>query len=316
MAQYFKILFAFIVLFLAETSVFAQTPYFLLKNSADSAFQTKKYEKAIILFKKALPLSEKPRIDCYYLACSFSFLAQRDSAAFYMNKAMKLGLKFTALTTIDEDKNLNTIRTYPEWAKWRKRLLENTKKHIKSQEKCLYPRLKKELAKRVITDQMYRKIRFPNDKAKRDSIWALQMKIDKENIAWLKAEMKKHGWLGIKEVSQEGDKAAWLIVQHADLDTAFQMSVLKILTEQVKINNTDKMNFAYLTDRVRVNSGGKQVYGTQFGGTSTDSTGKVINAISLPIENPEKVDSLRQTVGLSPLEVYKAQFIQRQNEKR
>jgi hypothetical protein len=196
--------------------------------------------------------------------------------------------------------------------------------HIQAQDKAQnalkskikHPALQAELLERKKTDQLYRNIMSPNTPPKTlDSLNILQHKMDKANTDWLKIQIKKHGWLGIKEVGKEGDNAAWLLVQHADKDTTFQINVLKILVKQVKINNTDKMNFAYLTDRILVNTGKKQLFATQIKETIKDSTGKVTNLIFQPLQNESQTDSLRAEVGLPTQAEYKADFMKHLNRK-
>lgn len=310
-----KYLLISIICFFCHIKNYAQQPYTQRKSIADSLFKCKIYIEAINTYQKIVNDSPKPRNDYYYIACSFSYLNKHDSAAFYIYKALKLGLKYNDLKLVDTDENLSIIRRYPEWKKIRKVISKNTKKYIKEKQKCKYPIIKKNLFKRKISDQKYRIIRYHLEwqKKQMDSINALQAIIDKENTTWLKSKITKYGWLGFKEVGEEGDAIAWLIVQHADLDTSFQIFALKLLKYQVEINNTNKSNFAYLTDRICVNTNQKQIYGTQFNSVVRDSIGSVIDAISRPIKDVEKLDSLRQSVGLPPFQKYKEQFIKHLN---
>jgi hypothetical protein len=159
-------------------------------------------------------------------------------------------------------------------------------------------------------DQKYRNLIKPShSKAQIDSLWKFQAKIDNKNTAWLKQKIKKYGWLGIKEVGVEGDDIAWLLVQHADLDTIFQQQVLDLLASEVKKNNTDKKNFAYLTDRVMVAKFKTQVYGTQVKRQIKDENNKIVDIEFHELKYPLAVDSLRKSVGLPTLLQYKEGFI-------
>ena len=53
------------------------------------------------------------------------------------------------------------------------------------------------------------------------------------------------------------------MVQHADHDPEFQKRVLNLRRAEVEANNTDARDYAYLTDRVQINTGEEQIYGTQ-----------------------------------------------------
>src|SRR5205085_1172028 len=72
------------------------------------------------------------------------------------------------------------------------------------------------------------------------------------------------GWPGKSLVGVDGANAAWLLVQHADQGRAFQKRCLPLLEAAVKKGEATGVQLAYLSDRVRVGAGEKQVYGTQF----------------------------------------------------
>src|SRR5690606_5982636 len=87
--------------------------------------------------------------------------------------------------------------------------------------------------------------------------------VDEANTKWLKAQVDQDGWFTISKFGADADLAAWLLVQHADRDVAFQADVLRILEPFVATAETAQTNYAYLYDRVAVNSGRPQRYGTQ-----------------------------------------------------
>jgi len=73
------------------------------------------------------------------------------------------------------------------------------------------------------------------------------------------------GWPTISGYGAEADKAAFVITQHADKDLALQRRVLGMLEGLIAKGDTDKENYALLYDRVQVNEGRPQRYGTQGG---------------------------------------------------
>ncbi len=290
--------------------------YTLTAQITDSLYNNKSYTQAIDKYKSMVATSAKPRIEYYNIASCFSYLNERDSAIYYLKKSIKADLKYNSLAAIATDKKFSVIRTYSEWSGLEKQIIKNTKKFIADKNKCKYPSLKRELARREASDQKYRKIKLPENKQKRDAILAFQNQIDVKNTAWLKQKIKKYGWLGIREVGETGDNTAWLLVQHADRDTAFQIKILDLLREQVKINNTNKMNCAYLTDRVLVNTQQKQIYSTQVKEVKKDSLGVAIDVEFQPLLYPDKVDSLRAEMNLPSQAIYKKGFLQYQNAKK
>lgn len=121
--------------------------------------------------------------------------------------------------------------------------------------------------------------------------------IDRENLPRLKAILDEFGWPGVQLVGEEGADHMWLLVQHSDQDVAFQKRALALLKHAVEKGDAPKRHLAYLTDRVRVNEGEKQLYGTQV---------QIVNAqvVLQPIEDPEQLDQRRAEMGLCPLEEY------------
>lgn len=99
------------------------------------------------------------------------------------------------------------------------------------------------------------------------------------------------------ELVGDGASAAWLLVQHADDDAAFQERVLELMHGVVERGDADRSELAYLTDRVRVAHGRPQVYGTQFG-----------RNVPQPIEDPDQLDARRAAAGLEPFADYAARF--------
>ncbi len=126
--------------------------------------------------------------------------------------------------------------------------------------------------------------------------------LDEENTRWLKAQVSQTGWFTVRKYGPDADSAAWLLVQHADLDVPFQTEMLSILEPLVPLKETRQSNYAYLYDRVAVNSGRPQRYGTQ--GRCTPA------GVWEPreVEQPEKLDERRAAVGLGPEAGYRAVF--------
>ena len=119
--------------------------------------------------------------------------------------------------------------------------------------------------------------------------------VHEKNNARIKEIINQYGWPGFSLVGKEGSKAAWLIVQHAVLDTDFMDKCLPLLQNAITQGEAEGWCLAYLQDRVLTMSGKPQKYGTQH---DIDENGI---AYPLPIEDPEKVETLRKEVGLEPL---------------
>lgn len=130
-----------------------------------------------------------------------------------------------------------------------------------------------------------------------DGTAARMAEIDRRNTAELKAIVDAHGWPTAALAGADGARAAWLLAQHADHDLAWQRRCLELMEPHTATGDVDPIDFAYLTDRVRVNQGLPQLYGTQFELVGDRRSPR-------PIENPETVDERRKALGMRSLESY------------
>lgn len=114
----------------------------------------------------------------------------------------------------------------------------------------------------------------------------------------LHAIFKQFGWPGEHLVEKDGANAVWLLVQHADEDKALQRRALQLLEGAVRKGDASKSNLAYLTDRVRINAGQKQVYGTQLEWPDAN------HPRPKPTEDPANLNKRRAAMGMPPIETY------------
>jgi hypothetical protein len=124
---------------------------------------------------------------------------------------------------------------------------------------------------------------------------------DGENLPWLKGVVAEHGWPGTSLVGTDGERAAWLLAQHADADPAFQRQCLDLLSAAVEAGAATKRELAYLTDRVLLAEGKPQVYGTQV-------TRRGDAWVPRDLGEPDGVDARRAAARLEPLAEYLERF--------
>lgn len=122
-------------------------------------------------------------------------------------------------------------------------------------------------------------------------------KLRKQHATELKEIISEIGWPTINLVGEEASQAAWLIAQHSDHDISFQEEALKLI-RSLPEGTIKRANIAYLEDRILVNNGKPQIYGTQ---NIRDGQGKII---SHPIDKRSFVNKRRKMMGLEPLEEY------------
>lgn len=123
-------------------------------------------------------------------------------------------------------------------------------------------------------------------------------RVDGPNTERLKETVAERGWPTRAEVGKDGREAVFLIVQHADRDSAFQSEALlsdpceRLIYE---VGDASDNDLALLTDRVRVAKGQGQLYGSQLYVKSGKSPAL------RPIEDEANVDALRAEIRLPPL---------------
>lgn len=128
--------------------------------------------------------------------------------------------------------------------------------------------------------------------------------IDRKNTEHIKQIIKKYGWPTIFLVGKKASNYAWLLVQHADHDVAFQKKCLKLIEKSYKNNqkSINPANIAYLTDRVLVNESKRQIFGTQFYHNRSG------NFVPRPIRDAKNLEENRAKYGLIPFREYQKEF--------
>ncbi|HEY0657829.1 MAG TPA: DUF6624 domain-containing protein [Pyrinomonadaceae bacterium] len=119
--------------------------------------------------------------------------------------------------------------------------------------------------------------------------------VHRRNAEKLEAMIERYDWLGKSLVGEDGANAAWLILQHAIGQPELQRRCLPLLQEAVERGEAEPAHAAHLEDRIRFFERRPQRYGTHF---DWDENGQMSPYL---LEDPERVDEYRQSVGLSSL---------------
>lgn len=131
--------------------------------------------------------------------------------------------------------------------------------------------------------------------------------LDPSNTAFLKAEVdRRGGWPPESDIGEGAAHFAWLLVQHADRDPAFQERVLALMEPMVAAGEADGADFAYLFDRVARAANRPQRFGTQ-GNCVTGEN----RWTPFEMEDPGLIDERRAAVHLQPMADYIAIFKER-----
>lgn len=120
--------------------------------------------------------------------------------------------------------------------------------------------------------------------------------VHRQNAARLRKIIAQHGWPHEEIAGEDGAKAAWLIAQHAIGEPDFQRYILVLLQKSAAEGKLPAWQAAYLEDRIAVQEGRPQRYGTQWIDDIRDGLPR-----PLPLEDPDRINELRSSVGLGPL---------------
>jgi hypothetical protein len=159
------------------------------------------------------------------------------------------------------------------------------------------PGLRDELLAMMAVDQTARNALIASD-FKDEAAQRSMRDIDQRNTARMKQIVASTGWPTRTQVGKEAAHAAWLIVQHADADPKFQADCLERMEPLVATGEASGADFAYLTDRVLVNAGNEQRYGTQMEQVDGKYEPK-------PVHDPEGLEARRAAVGLPTMDAYR-----------
>ena len=163
-----------------------------------------------------------------------------------------------------------------------------------------YPKIASEIVHRCDLDQTARKILTDlTDQQKFLQALKRMQAIDRANTAFLYGVVKAIGWPSRAKVGVEAAHDAWLMLQHADLDPAFQKKCLFLILPYMELGEVQRPDVALLIDRVRVSEKKPQVYGSQW------KIEKGAFVLSGTLQDPASVDIRRKEMNLQSLTEYK-----------
>lgn len=121
-------------------------------------------------------------------------------------------------------------------------------------------------------------------------------RVDLENMAVVDSVLQQGLPRGL---SAESYKTIWIVIDHASLEKQEQYLPL---IEQMSLDGLiGRDEYAILFDRVAMKQNRKQRYGSQ---SIQFGKNQDVQLYIWPVENPAAIDSLRASVGLSPLVEY------------
>ncbi len=261
---------------------------------ADSFFYKKNYEKAADAYAKAFwKIDGKARPDDRYnAALSFGQIKNADTVIYYIDRLATRG-KLYEIEKIEREEAFKFLAKNEKW-------LAVCEKIRKNGEKMNFP-LMRELEKILVDDQSVR-----GNKSKDDETYARrQQEMDAQNLVKVEAILQKYGWLGQDIIGANGNEALFLVIQHST--PTVMEKYLPIMKAAVLEKKAEATQLALLQDRVNMNQGKKQIYGSQVQSNSQNADGSE-NWFIYPIEDAQNVDKRRAEIGLRPIAEYMKGF--------
>lgn len=134
----------------------------------------------------------------------------------------------------------------------------------------------------------------------------------KRHIPIVKKIVAENGYPTFSKVGKESSENFFILIQHSDADVKFQEKMLPLIKLQVGKKQVKGSNYAFLYDRIQINNGKQQLYGTQ---VTYDTNG---NAIPKSLSDEKNVNKRRKEFNIKPIEEYMKQMTElhkMQNQK-
>lgn len=255
-----------------------------LVTRADSAFKQKKYTLCGTTYEQAFAVGKPDFFNYFRAAKCFAMAEDADKSFAYLGKAVDLNWQYTC-KLLQKDEKLDGLKSTDQWGQ----LLDRCKQLASSFNEAL----RQELLLMRNEYQVLSKAIPPKNHESFDAKSAALKAYNRKSTLRIKEIINQYGWPGNSLVGEVGAHAAWLLVQHADMDPVFQEKCLDLLEKAYRNGEASGQNYAFLYDRVMVNKGEKQLFGTQI-----YLNPKTNEYQFRPIEDEANLNKRRAEVGL------------------
>ncbi len=268
-------------------------------KQADSLYNIKQYKESSLAYLKAFATNGNKGVpgDRYNAACAMALGGMTDSAFFQLDR-IATNAGYSDYTHLCIDPDLISLHTDKRWGQLCSIVKENKDKSEANLNKPLVAELDTILNDdqddRMKLDGIMKKYGIKSDEY--EQLAARVERKDSVNVLKVTKILDQYGWLGRDVVGKEGNMTLFLVIQHADIKT--QEKYLPMMREAVKNHHANSAALAMLEDRVALDEGRKQIYGSQVA-SGADGVMYV-----RPLEDPDNVDKRRAEVGLGPIAEY------------
>lgn len=225
---------------------------------------------------------------------NFSEKNQLDSAFKYVN--MIIGEVDSEIIKVDY--KLKNLRNSEMWFSIEQKL---DSIYLSDYRGISHPELSVELWNIYLADQLYRKFSQyaePIPPTGTKAYWAFQKAESKKAHKRRKRVskiIKKMGWPTYSQVGVKAGDGIFYVLQHNR--TKYMVKYIDQFKEKAFENEASKAMYAMMYDRILVNQGKKQFYGTQL--TFLDN-----RKVFFPIDDPENLNERRAKMDLGSIESY------------
>lgn len=271
-------------------------------SPADVFMENGEVDNALIEFRKIYAKEPKNNINVYNFACALTANKQIDSAFKYLKVAINIApennfFRVRALT----DPDFIPLREDSNWKNFEDGLVSVLAPTLKN-----VPFAKELWDLKALDQAYYTEIRLAKKKIGRESsvvnaLWKLKELQNETNRNRLELLIQKYGWPKISDVGATAASAAFLVIQHSDLQ--LQEKYLSVIKNLCAVNEADGQAYALMYDRIQIAKNKKQRFGSQVKYDSTKDKYELF-----PLENEIKVDQWRKELGLEPLNDYLANW--------
>ena len=286
---------------------FAQHPpaiYFHLVSVADSLHREKNFKEAAATYTAAFEAFKGKGFvnDRYKAACTYARIGNIDSAYYNLFRIADKG-GWSEYDFLISDSDLYVLHSDARW----NTLVNKVRKNKAEVESHLNKPLAQELEQIFDDDQKYRLLVDSAEKilaknpVRMDSLRNVIRVHDAKNQGRVTELLDKYGWLGTDDVGRKGNQALYLVILHSDQAT--RKKYLPMMREANERGKAASSELALLEDRVLLDEGKNQWYGSQLKFNPENGTYELY-----PIDDPAGVNERRQEMGLGPLEDYLRQW--------
>ena len=255
------------------------------------------------LIKYAETMRQNPSTEVSYDIASTSALLwtthMRDTAFYFLNYALQ---NDSTLTALYNPEFLSLIGD----ARWEKVEAAQIKKYEAKNGPIRNEPFTKELFRMIIKDQGFMYVgNIERGKYMQNGghfstpaifpILAMEEKNHIENERKLLKLLEIYGWPTASSVTEYAAAGAALIINHTTYEIRSQY--FPMLEKAFKQGEAQPLRYAKMRDRLLVEEGKKQLFGTQWKFENSER-------VPHPIEEPEYVDKRRAEIGLGPLKAY------------